>query len=79
MDNIDKRRKEKKSKNNTSNNVGTVIIFPFMVSFVFNWGFGLINIIGLIISIIVGLYYSFNNEKMESFSDDLFSIFKKNK
>ena len=72
MDNIDKRRKKRETKNNTSNNVGIIILVPFLIGVISEWGFdftGLNSLIGLILSIILGFYYRSNKEKFESFSD----------
>ena len=80
MDNIDKKRKERKNKNNKSNNVGIIIISPLLTCLIFDWGLdglGILSFIGLVLTLGLGIFYRFNNEKMESFSESIFSFFNK--
>ena len=79
MDNIDKKRKERESKNNNQNNVGIIIIFPLLSCLIFDWGLdglGILSVIGLVLTVGLGLYYRFNKEQMEKFVDVFFK--KKN-
>ena len=91
MDNIDRKRKERKSKNNSLNNVGILIAFPFLISvFIhysiseqtidylrYNLNIPPLPLIGSFLSIGIGIYYRFNKEKLKNFSDKIFNLFKK--